>query len=110
MTFDESYEMIKHKFLEADLSKIDKDFSAEFCLTDEQEHYVYAAYIDGQKIIEPVQHGGTDVTVRMSFETAEQLLYKELDPFKAFTTGKVKARGNIFLALSLYKQFKGNAS
>ncbi len=108
MDFNESYELIKNKFLEADLSMIDRDFSAEFCFRDEVEHYVYAAYIGGQKIIEPVQHKGTDIAVILSTEVLEQLLNKQIDPFKAFTTGKVKAKGNIFLALSLYKKFKGN--
>ncbi len=108
MTFEESYKMIEDKFNGADLSMIDKDFSAQVCFTDEQEHYVYAAYINKQKILEPVKHDHTDIAVRVSLETVEQLLNKQTDPFKAFTTGKIKAKGNIFLALSLYKKFKGN--
>ena len=108
MTFDEAYSMVENKFKEADLSRIDKDFSAEFCLTDEQGHYAYAAYINGKKILEKKKPARADISVRMSLETVEQLLNKQIDPFKAFTTGKVKAKGNIFLALSLYKKFKGN--
>ncbi len=108
MTFDEAYSMVENKFNEADLSRIDKDFSAEFCLTDEQEHYAYAAYIKGKKILEKKKPEKADISIRMSLETVEQLLNKQIDPFKAFTTGKVKAKGNIFFALSLYKKFKGN--
>lgn len=109
MNFEECYTIIKNKFFEADLSRIDKDFSGEVCFTEpSQEHYIYAAYINHQKILEPAKHDHADISVKMSLDTAEQLLNKQLDPFKAFTTGKVKAKGNIFLALSLYKKFKGN--
>ena len=108
MTFEESYRMIEEKFNGADLSKIDKNFSAEICFTDDkQEHYIYAAYIDGKKILEKKKPAKADVAVKMSLQTLEMLLNKQLDPFKAFTTGKVKATGNIFLALNLYKKFKG---
>ena len=85
-----------------------ENLTAEFCLTDEQEHYVYAAYIKGKKILEKRKLEKADISVRMSLDTVEQLLNKQIDPFKAFTTGKVKAKGNIFLALNLYKKFKGN--
>ena len=108
MTFDEAYSMVEKKFNEADLSRIDRDFAAEFCLTDEKENYVYAAYIKGTKILEKRKADKADISVKISLETVEQLLNKQIEPFKAFTTGKVKAKGNIFLALNLYKKFKGN--
>jgi len=107
MTFEEGYKIIEGKVNEADLSKIDRNFSAEICFKDEQEHYIYAAYIDGKKILEKRKPAKADVSVKMSLQTLEMLLNKQLDPFKAFTTGKVKATGNIFLALNLYKKFKG---
>ena len=107
MTFEEGYKIIENKFNEADLSRVDKNVSAEICFTDEQEHYIYAAYIDGRKILEKKNPAKADVSVKMSLQTLEMLLNKQLDPFKAFTTGKVKATGNIFLALNLYKKFKG---
>ena len=69
---------------------------------------MFIAYINKQKILEPVKHDHTDIAVKVSLDTVEQLLNKQTDPFKAFTTGKIKAKGNIFLALSLYKKFKGN--
>ena len=107
MTFEEGYKIIEEKFNGADLLKIDKDFSAEVCFTDEQEHYIYAAYIGGKKILEKKKPAKADASVKMSLQTLEMLLNKQLDPFKAFTTGKIKASGNIFLALNLYKKFKG---
>ena len=61
-----------------------------------------------KKILEKRKPEKADISVRMSLDTVEQLLNKQIDPFKAFTTGKVKAKGNIFLALNLYKKFKGN--
>lgn len=106
MNFEESYNLVKNKFMEADLSAVNKDFSAIICLQGEEDRYVYVAYIGGQKIIEPVRHSSANIFISLSEETADQLLNKELDPFKAYTTGKVKAKGNIFLALSMYKSYK----
>ncbi len=106
MKFEESYSLIKTKFLTTDMSKVDKDFSAIICLTGKNAGYVYVAYIGGKKMIEPVKHDKANLFVTMSDETFEQLIQKKIDPFKAFTTGKVKAKGNIFLAMSLYKKMK----
>ena len=106
MKFEESYKSIKTKFDELDMSKLDKDFSAIICITGKDSGYVYAAYIGGKKIIEPIKHDSANIFVTMSDQTFEDLMYKRIEPFKAFTTGKVKAKGNVFLALSLYKKLK----
>ena len=106
MKFQESYRLMKQKFETMDLSKVDKDFSSIICLTGNDPGYVYAAYIKGKKIIEPIKHDKANIFVTMSDQTFEDLIMKRIDPFKAFTTGKVKAKGNVFLALSLYKKIK----
>lgn len=106
MKFQESYNLIKEKFNKMDTSKIDKDFSGVICITGNDAGYVYVAYIGGKKIIEPVKHTKANIFVTMSDETFEALINKKIDPFKAFTTGKVKAKGNVFLAISIYKKMK----
>ncbi len=106
MTFEESYRLIKSKFIEKDLSKIDEDFSAIVHITGKDGGFIYISYIKGVKTIEPVKHDSANLFVSLSDETFSQLVKKQLDPFKAFTTGKVKAKGNVFLALSLYKKYK----
>lgn len=59
-----------------------------------------------KKIIEPVKHDKANLFVTLSDETFEQLVQKKTDPFRAFTTGKIKAKGNIFLAMSIYKKLR----
>lgn len=106
MKFEESYKLIKTKFDRMDTSKIDKDFSGVVCITGKDAGYVYLAYIGGRKMIEPVKHDKANIFVTMSDATFEDLINKKIEPFKAFTTGKVKAKGNVFLAISLYKKIK----
>lgn len=106
MQFKEIYEIVKQKFTEKDISMIDSDFSAIVHITGEDEGYIYASYIGGNKVIEPVKHNSANILVALSDETFEKLYNKELDPFKAFTTGKIKAKGNVFLAMSLFKKYK----
>ncbi len=106
MTFKEIYQIVKTKFLEKDISKIDSDFSAIVHITGSDEGYIYIAYVEGQKTVEPIKRNSANILATLSNETFEQLYTGNLDPFKAFTTGKIKAKGNVFLALSLYKKYK----
>jgi len=106
MKFEESYKLVKNKFETMDMSKVDKNFSAIICLTGNDGGYIYGAYIDGKKIIEPIKHDSANIFVTMSDQTFEDVMQKKIDPFKAFTTGKIKAKGNVFLAISLFKKLK----
>ncbi len=106
MKFEESYALIKEKYDEMDMTNVDKDFSAIICLTGKNPGYVYVAYQGKKKIIEPIKRDKANIFVTMSDATFEDLIYKRIAPFKAFTTGKVQAKGNVFLALSLYKKIK----
>ena len=106
MKFEESYALIKTKFDQLDMSKVDKDFSAIVSITGKDAGYIYAGYIGGKKIIQPVKHDKATLFVTMSDQTFEELIQKKTDPFKAFTSVKVKAKGNIFMAISLYKKLK----
>lgn len=106
MTFKEIYQTVKTIFLQKDISKIDSDFSAIVHITGKEDGYIYIAYIGGEKIIEPVKHDSANIFVIMSDDTFEKVYKRQLDPFKAFTTGKIKAKGNVFLAMSLFKKLK----
>ena len=106
MKFEECYAIIKEKFENKDLSKVDKDFSAVLNITGEDAGYVFVSYVGGKKAIEPVKHDKASVFVTMSTQTFEDLYAKRIEPFKAFSSGKVKAKGNIFLAMSIYKKLK----
>lgn len=102
MTFDQSYSVIKDKFMSMDLSRVGKDFSALIDFTDCPHCFIYLAYIDGCKIIEPVKTHKADITVSITNALFEDILKGRVDPVQAFTTGQVQARGNVMLAMSLY--------
>lgn len=106
MKFEECYAIIKEKYEKADLSKVDKDFSAVLSITGANAGHVFVSYIGKKKIIEPIKHDNASFFVTMSDETFEELMQKRIEPFKAYTSGKVKAKGNIFLAMSIYKKMK----
>lgn len=102
MDFDQSYSIIKDKFMSMDLSRIGKDFSAVIDFTDSPEGFIYLAYIDGCKIIEPVKTEKADIFVSITNSLFEDILRGNVDPVQAFTTGQVHAKGNVMLAMSLY--------
>lgn len=106
MKFQESYAIIKKRFEELDMSKVDKDFSGILCITGKDCGFVYASYISGEKFIEPKEHKSANIIVTVSDTTFEDILMKRVDIFKAFTTGQIKAKGNVFLAMSIYRQLK----
>lgn len=110
MTFKECYNVIKERFGTTDLSKVDTDFSGMICLENKQNPSdsgcVYISYINGKKLVEPVKHNKAKIVVTMSNNTFESICKGQIAPFKAFTTGQIKAKGNIFLALSIYKKLK----
>lgn len=102
MDYNESYRIIKDKFLRMDMSSIGKDFSGLVYLTGETSGYIYLAYAGGIKIIEPIKSESADIYVSMTIQCFEDILAHRLDPVLAFTTGQIQAKGNVMLALSLY--------
>ena len=106
MKFEECYKLIKSKYMEKDFSNVNTDFTGSLTITGKDGGNIFLAYIKGKKIIEPVKHDKANIHVTLSDETFDAVVKKEIDPFKAFTSGKIKARGNIFLAMSIYKKLK----
>lgn len=106
MKFEECYNMIKDVFESKDISAIDTDFTGLIHFPGDDGGYIFGSYINGKKFIEPVKHDKANILVTLSVDTFEKIIKRELDPFKAFTSGKIKASGNVFLALSLYKKIK----
>lgn len=110
MTFEECYKVVEGRFNTTDLSKADTDFSGMICLENKQNPsdsgYIYLSYINREKYIEPVKHNKANIVVTLSNNTFESICKGQIGSFKAFTTGQIKAKGNIFLALSIYKKLK----
>jgi len=106
MKFEESYKLIKKIYMEKDFSNVNTDFTGSLTITGKDGGDVFLAYIKGKKLIEPAKHDKANIHVTISDETFDAVVNKKIDPFKAFTSGKIKAKGNIFLAMSIYRKLK----
>ena len=62
-------------------------------------------FIDGKSVPNAVSNsdGPSDVTLRLSIETLNQLYRKELNPMMGVMSGKIKVEGNPMAAMKLDK-------
>ncbi len=105
MSFDEQYKVIEDKFMENNTA-VSRNYTAQFHITGKDGGDIFFSYMNGHKFIEPVRHNGADINITMTSDTFEEFMSGRLDGFKAFTTGKIKATGNVMLALSIYNSLR----
>ena len=105
MNFNESYYYMENLIMSQDFSGISKDFTAMLYLTGKESGYIYISYINGIKKIEPIKHDSANIYLTMTLDVFEQLINGQLDVLRAFTTGKIQAKGNVILALAIYNSF-----
>lgn len=106
MDFDQCCDILKNTFCTLDFSDLGTDFSVIVYITGNDGGYVYIAFVDGEMIVEPVKHDSANLFISISKETFEEIYQQQLDPFKAFTTGQIKAKGNVSLAFSLFNKLQ----
>lgn len=106
MTYNECYLYLEKMFISTDFSSIGKDFTSLIYITDPGGGYINMSYIGGQKSISPVKTDSCNIFMKMSADVFSQMVSGNLDPLKAFTTGKIQAKGNILLAMAIYNSFK----
>ncbi|MDD6490369.1 MAG: SCP2 sterol-binding domain-containing protein [Clostridia bacterium] len=106
MDFDQCFDILKNDFCSLDFSDVGTDFSVIIYITGNHGGYIYIASVDDEMIIEPVKHESANLFISIPKETFEEIYQQQLDPFKAFTTGKIKAKGNVALAFSLFNKLK----
>lgn len=106
MDFNQCFDILKNTFCTLDFSDVGTDFSVIIYITDNDGGYIYIASVDGEMIIEPVKHDSANLFISISKETFEEICQHQLDPFKAFTTGQIKAKGNVALAFSLFNKLQ----
>ena len=92
--------------MEKDLSSLNRDVSAVIHLTGNGGGNIFLAYVDGCKLIEPVDHRNADISVSSSLEAFERLITHQLDPLIGLSTGQFKVTGNVMLALSLFRSLR----
>ena len=106
MTYNECYSYLENMFLSADFSSIGKDFTSLIYITDPDGGYINMSYIRGIKTISPVKTDSYNIFMKMTSDVFSQMVSGNLDPLKAFTTGKLQAKGNILLAMGIYNSLK----
>ena len=106
MDLNQCCDILKNTFCSIDFSDIGTDFSVILYITGDDGGYIYIAFVDGEIIIEPIKHDSANLFISLSKETFEEMFQQQLDPFKAFTTGQIKAKGNVALAFSLFTKLK----
>lgn len=106
MDFDQCCDILKNTFCTLDFSDLGTDFSVIVFITGNDGGYVYIASVDGEMIVEPIKHDSANLFISISKETFEEIYQQQLDPFKAFTTGQIKAKGNVSLAFSLFNKLQ----
>lgn len=106
MDFSEQYKVIENRFMENDTAAINKNYTAQFHITGKDGGDIFFSYMNGKKFIEPVKHNRADIDITMSCDTFDEFMSGRLDGFRAFTTGKIKASGNVMLALAIYNSFR----
>ena len=106
MDFQQCYQYIGNVFYEHDFSDIGKNFSALITLKGKEYNYIFLSYINGEKYMAPKCHKSASIYLSLSVDTFEAIANGKLDSFKAFTTGKIQAKGNVVLAMSIYNSFK----
>ena len=104
MSFNHCYNLIQDKFLTMNFSGDVIDFSALVYITGDEGGYIYISFTNGEKFIEPVKHDSANIFVSLSPEILEAVYTRQLDPVKAFTTGQIKAKGNVSLGFYLLKK------
>ncbi|MGN0469309.1 MAG: SCP2 sterol-binding domain-containing protein [Acutalibacteraceae bacterium] len=106
MDFDQCFDILKNNFCSLDFSDIGTDFSVIVYITGNDGGYIFIAFVNGEMIIQPVKHDSANLFISISKETFEEIYQHRLDPFKAFTTGQIKAKGNVALAFSLFNKLQ----
>ena len=105
MTFDEILKKVRDIAAKTDVS--DKDFLAvQVNLTGPQSGVFYVEVKDHKINVEPYEYNDRNCTVTMKLNDFNKLIDGKLDPVFAFTTGKLKADGDIGKALEFSKLIK----
>ena len=101
MTYQDFFEKVKEKFMEADVSDIQEHLAYQFNIVGEAEGIFYVEVKDGELFVEPYEYHDRDVKFTASADTLMKIAEGKLDPVKAFTFQKLKVEGSIEKALNL---------
>lgn len=106
MEFKEFFTEVRERFITRDISGISGRLAIQVNLTGEAAGVFYIEVKDGRLAIEPYSYNDRDVAITISTDNFRKLIDNKLDPVLAFTTGRLKAEGDLGKALELKKFIK----
>lgn len=107
MTYHEIVKRIQEAYKNVDASKVEEHIAIQFNITGEGEGAFYMEVKDGNVYVEPYDYFDRDVLVTASAAELLKVLEGELDLVAAYTTGRIKAEGNLGKVLKM-KEFIPN--
>lgn len=99
MTYQEIVSEVKNFCVGAELKKYAKHLAVEVAITGEGEGVFYIEAKDGKINVEPYNYNDRDVRFTANAKNFLAIAKGELDPVKAFMTGRLKVDGSIDKAL-----------
>jgi len=108
MTYEELVKQAKDSYQNMDAGKIKEHVAIQFNVTGEAAGAFYLEIADGKINVEPYEYYDRDVLVITDAQTLCEIAEGKLDIVKAYTTGQIKAEGNLGKAL-LLKQITAKA-
>ncbi len=103
MNYQEIVSKIKELCADADLGDYKNHLAVEVAIKGEGEGVFYIEAKDGRVNVEPYDYNDRDVRLTATADNFISLAKGELDPVKAFLTGKLKVDGSIDKALEFKK-------
>lgn len=96
MRFDQVFNEVKSVLEKGDYSSFDTGvYSYEFNITGEGEGKFYLEVRDGNAYIQPYDYHNSTCVITMSSKHILKLLNGELTPTSAYSTGRLKIKGDV---------------
>lgn len=95
MTYEEIVEKVRTIYADADVSQVKEHFAMQVNVTGEGQGAFYVEVADGQLKVEPYDYKDNDVLVTADAAELLKVMQGELDLVAAYTTGRIKAEGNL---------------
>lgn len=106
MEFEAYVKAFQEEFSNTDVQELPPFLAIQINITGEGAGSFYIEVKDGKLTIAPFEYHDRDVAISISQKNLDKLIHGKLDPVWAFTSGKLKAEGDLGKALELKKLIK----
>lgn len=106
MEFEAYVNAFQKEFNNIDVQALPPFLAIQINITGEGAGSFYIEVKDSKLTIAPFAYQDRDVAITITQKNLDKLLHGKLDPVWAFTTGKLKAEGDLGKALELKKLIK----